>query len=124
MTETSLDYNLSQNNLRYKFTDSPVLSVLIKEHGNDVVLLVSTVCSLHCITFAHPDTMFLGMASTTSKTLKAQNTTMNCSLMGNNSMENNVLQSLSIFANATNSIGEEMHSKGSFVIDTQIGTSS
>uniref|UniRef100_A0A1A9W7W3 Nuclear pore complex protein Nup160 homolog n=1 Tax=Glossina brevipalpis TaxID=37001 RepID=A0A1A9W7W3_9MUSC len=60
LSEISLDFNLYQNNLRYKFTDSPVLSVTITEQPKHIVLLVTTVCSLHHIVFPHPDLMAKG----------------------------------------------------------------
>lgn len=57
LCEISLDFNLYQNNLRYKFTDSPVIAVSITEQDKNVVLLISTVCSLHRIRFPHPDSL-------------------------------------------------------------------
>uniref|UniRef100_A0A1B0B1N7 Uncharacterized protein n=1 Tax=Glossina palpalis gambiensis TaxID=67801 RepID=A0A1B0B1N7_9MUSC len=60
LSEISLDFNLYQNNLRYKFTDSPVLCVTITEQPKHIVLLVSSVASLHHIVFPHPDTLAEG----------------------------------------------------------------
>lgn len=57
LSEISLDFNLYQNNLRYKFTDSSVLSVNIIERKQHVTILVTTVNSLHRISFPHPDTL-------------------------------------------------------------------
>ncbi|KNC28976.1 putative nuclear pore complex protein Nup160 [Lucilia cuprina] len=61
LSEISLDFNLYQNNLRYKFTDSPVIAVNIIEQGKNIVLLVCTVCSLHRICFPHPDSLAEGL---------------------------------------------------------------
>ncbi|XP_055383036.1 nuclear pore complex protein Nup160 homolog [Condylostylus longicornis] len=55
LSEISLDFNLFDNNLRYKFTDSPVLSVYITEYDKFVTILVTTVSSLHKINFTHPN---------------------------------------------------------------------
>lgn len=52
-----MDFNLYQNNVRYKFSDSPVLSVSITENEEQVIILVSTVCSLHRLEFSHPDVL-------------------------------------------------------------------
>lgn len=53
--EISLDLNLENNCVRYKFDDSPVLSVSIFETENCVIILVATVCSIHRLTFPHPN---------------------------------------------------------------------
>lgn len=43
------------SNVRYKFTDSPVLTVNIIEHQNSVIVLVATVSSIHHLRFPHPN---------------------------------------------------------------------
>lgn len=50
-----MDYNLSDNCVRYIFADSPVLSVGIFEDDKHVIILITTVCSLHRLNFIHPD---------------------------------------------------------------------
>lgn len=56
LTEVSLDVTLTDNHIRYKFTESPVLSVHITEQSNEsVVILVATVNSLHRLYFQHPE---------------------------------------------------------------------
>lgn len=55
LSEVSLDLNLIDNNIRYKFSDSPVLAVSISEIENNVIALVTTVSSVHCLKFSHPD---------------------------------------------------------------------
>ncbi|XP_055842239.1 nuclear pore complex protein Nup160 homolog [Episyrphus balteatus] len=57
LSEVSLDFNLYQSNVRYKFTDSPVLSLTITELEDSIVILVTTVCSLHRIKFSHPNVL-------------------------------------------------------------------
>lgn len=120
LTETSLDYNLHHNNLRCKFADSPILSVAINEQSKNVVLLVSTVSSLHWISFPHPDTMLSGM-STTKEHLYGN--TGNGHFAGTTSTENNVFQLMSIFSNVV-SDGQQLLSQGIFVIDSQISNPS
>lgn len=55
LSEISLDLNLVDSNVRYKFTDSPVLAVAISEIDDNVVVLVATVSSLHHLKFSHPN---------------------------------------------------------------------
>lgn len=55
LSEISLDYNLTDNCVRYIFADSPVLSVGIFEDQKHLIILVITVCSLHRLSFSHPD---------------------------------------------------------------------
>lgn len=55
LSEISLDVNLVNSNIRYKFTDSPVLAVSIFELTDNVVILVSTVSSIHYLKFNHPN---------------------------------------------------------------------
>lgn len=57
LSEISLDLNLYENNVRYKFTDSPVLDVSVFESLGVVVILVATVGSIHRLDFNHPDTL-------------------------------------------------------------------
>ncbi|XP_045475134.1 nuclear pore complex protein Nup160 homolog [Harmonia axyridis] len=53
--EHSLDINLSNNRVRYKFVDTPVLDgISIHETGDCVIILVPTVCSIHQLRFPHP----------------------------------------------------------------------
>lgn len=49
-----MDINLIDNHVRYKFADSPVLTVSIFETQVSVIILVVTVSSLHRLTFSHP----------------------------------------------------------------------
>lgn len=54
--ENSLDVNLANNRVRYKFTDTPILDgISIHETVNSVIILVVTVSSIHKLSFAHPD---------------------------------------------------------------------
>lgn len=55
LSEVSLDLNLIDNWIRYKFTDAPILSVSIAEHNNKVIVLVATVSSIHTLKFAYPN---------------------------------------------------------------------
>lgn len=57
LSEISLDINLIDNHVRYKFADSPVLAVSIFETQISVVILVVTVSSLHRLTYTHPRTL-------------------------------------------------------------------
>lgn len=54
LSEISLDLNLVNNNLRYKFTDAPILAVSIAESQNNILVLVATVSSLHQLKFVSP----------------------------------------------------------------------
>lgn len=54
LSEISLDLNLIDNAIRYKFTDAPILSISIEESNDNIVILVATVSSLHHLKFAHP----------------------------------------------------------------------
>lgn len=54
LSEISLDINLIDNHVRYKFADSPVLTVSIFETQVSVIILVVTVSSLHRLSFTHP----------------------------------------------------------------------
>lgn len=54
LSEISLNLNLIDNAIRYKFTDAPILAVSISECNENIVILVSTVSSLHLLKFTHP----------------------------------------------------------------------
>lgn len=54
LSEISLDLNLVNNNIRFKFTDSPILAVSIAEIDENVIVLVATVSSIHQLKFASP----------------------------------------------------------------------
>lgn len=54
LSEISLDLNLVDNTIRYKFTDAPILGVSIHEHDDNIIVLVTTVSSLHQLKFTHP----------------------------------------------------------------------
>lgn len=54
LSEISLDLNLIDNTIRYKFTDAPILAVSIAENVDHIVVLVTTVSSLHQLKFTHP----------------------------------------------------------------------
>lgn len=55
LLEVSLDVNLANSSVRYRFSDAPILSVSIFETKHQVVCLVATVSSIHRLNFAHPD---------------------------------------------------------------------
>lgn len=56
VVEHSLDVNLANCKVRYKFTDDPILDgISIHETVNSVIILVVTVSSVHKLTFPHPD---------------------------------------------------------------------
>uniref|UniRef100_W8B7B0 Nuclear pore complex protein Nup160 n=1 Tax=Ceratitis capitata TaxID=7213 RepID=W8B7B0_CERCA len=115
LSEVCLDFTLYKNNVRYKFSDTPVLSVCISEQDRYVTLLVTTVCSLHHIRFPHPDTLADGVNSKVSSK-NIHSTTSGISIDFNDS------QSLSIFHEANNA---SVRSPSSFyVIDTQNAASS
>ncbi|KAL7295616.1 hypothetical protein TKK_0010980 [Trichogramma kaykai] len=55
LVEYSLDINLVNNQVRYKFTDTPILEgITIHETANSIVILVVTVSSVHKLSFVHP----------------------------------------------------------------------
>ena len=55
LIETSLDWDLRKNRVKYRFQDTPVLSgVSIHETYHHVVILVATVSSVHKLRFPHP----------------------------------------------------------------------
>jgi nuclear pore complex protein Nup160 len=60
ISEISLDANLRNNNIRFKFTDSPVLTVGIFETERRIVILVGTVNSIHRFTLPHPRDLVQG----------------------------------------------------------------
>lgn len=111
LSEISLDFNLYQNNLRYKFTDSPVIAVSITEQGKYIVLLISTVCSLHRICFPHPDSLadgsYVGAGSSSG--------------VNNTPLDFNESHLFSIFKDANASAARDPNSF--YVIDT-LGSSS
>ncbi|GAB0094315.1 Nuclear pore complex protein Nup160 homolog [Sergentomyia squamirostris] len=55
LSEMSLDLNLMDNNVRYKFSESRILAVDIFELEEFVVILVATVSSVHRLYFPHPN---------------------------------------------------------------------
>lgn len=58
VVEESLDINLHGNQVRYKFTDSPVLEgISVTETLSHIIVLVPTVSSLHRFTYPHPDNL-------------------------------------------------------------------
>ena len=58
MTEISLDWDLAGSRVRYRFQDTPVLAgVSVHETFHHVVILVSTVSSVHKLVFPHPSRM-------------------------------------------------------------------
>lgn len=66
MSEISLDLNLIDNAIRYKFTDAPILSISIVENNDNIVILVATVSSLHHLKFTHPKEFSKGRDDTQS----------------------------------------------------------
>ncbi|KAF7993721.1 hypothetical protein HCN44_010316 [Aphidius gifuensis] len=56
LIEHSLDVNLVNSKVRYKFTNTPILDgISIHETINSVIILVATVASVHKLTFPHPN---------------------------------------------------------------------
>jgi len=56
LVEHSLDINLVNCRVRYKFTDTPILDgISIHETVNSVIILIVTVSSVHKLSFSHPD---------------------------------------------------------------------
>lgn len=56
LVENSLDVNLANNKVRYKFTDTPLLDgITIYETVSSVIILIATVSSIHKFSFPHPD---------------------------------------------------------------------
>jgi len=56
LIEHSLDINLANCRVRYKFTDTPILDgISIHETVNSVIILIVTVSSIHKLSFSHPD---------------------------------------------------------------------
>ncbi len=58
LTEISLDHRLERARVRFTFADAPILSGGISVHesyGHAVVILVTTVSSVHKMVFPHPD---------------------------------------------------------------------
>ena len=57
LMETSLDWNLSGNRVKFRFQDTPLLSggVSVHETFHRVVVLVATVGSVHKLQFPHPN---------------------------------------------------------------------
>ncbi|XP_034185245.1 nuclear pore complex protein Nup160 [Osmia lignaria lignaria] len=58
LIEHSLDINLANCRVRYKFTDTPLLDgISIHETINSVIILIVTVSSVHKLSFPHPETI-------------------------------------------------------------------
>lgn len=56
LSEQSLDINLRQNHLRFKFTATAILSVAIFESFDSITILAATIsCGLHRFDFPHPN---------------------------------------------------------------------
>lgn len=56
LVEESFDFTLFGNMVRYQFQDSPILpEVSIHETAKNLVVLVSTVASVHRLVFPHPN---------------------------------------------------------------------
>ncbi|XP_017480292.1 PREDICTED: nuclear pore complex protein Nup160 homolog isoform X3 [Rhagoletis zephyria] len=119
LSEVCLDFTLYKNNVRYKFSDTPVLNVCISEQDGYVTLLVTTVCSLHHLKFPHPDTLAEGSGNK----IGAQNGSSNLSSKnGGISIDFNESQTFSIFHEANNSSVRDPSSF--YVIDSQNAASS
>lgn len=54
LSEVSLDLNLIDNAIRYRFNDAPILAVSIAESNDSIIVLVATVSSLHHLKFNLP----------------------------------------------------------------------
>ncbi|XP_053950472.1 nuclear pore complex protein Nup160 homolog [Anastrepha ludens] len=119
LSEVCLDFTLYKNNVRYKFSDTPVLNVSISEQDRYVVILVTTVCSLHHLKFPHPDTF----AESSGSNVGLQNGSSNVrSSSAGISVDFNESQTFSIFHEANNSSVRDPSSF--YVIDTQNAASS
>lgn len=58
LVETSLDWELAGNRVRYRFQDTPVLDgITVHETFHHVIILVATVSSVHKLVFPHPSRM-------------------------------------------------------------------
>uniref|UniRef100_A0A336M2C2 CSON008359 protein n=2 Tax=Culicoides sonorensis TaxID=179676 RepID=A0A336M2C2_CULSO len=55
LSEQSLDINLRQNHLRFKFTATAILSVQIFETFDSITVLAATITSVHRFDFPHPN---------------------------------------------------------------------
>lgn len=56
LVEQSLDYNLVGSHVRYRFQDTPLLGgTSVHEHQGKVIILVTTVASVHRLVFPHPN---------------------------------------------------------------------
>ncbi|XP_076180163.1 nuclear pore complex protein Nup160 [Ptiloglossa arizonensis] len=59
LVEHSLDINLANCRVRYKFTDTPILDgISIHETVNSVIVLIVTVSSVHTLSFPHPEKIY------------------------------------------------------------------
>ncbi|KAJ8665593.1 hypothetical protein QAD02_007255, partial [Eretmocerus hayati] len=55
LVEESFDVNITNNRVRFKFSDTPILDgVSIYESVDLVIILVATVSSVHILSFPHP----------------------------------------------------------------------
>lgn len=67
LVEQSLDVNLSNNRVKYRFVDTPILDgISIHETASNVIILVPTVCSVHRLVFPHPSKIHKAVSSHTS----------------------------------------------------------
>lgn len=57
LSEQSLDINLRQNHLRFKFAATAILSVSIFETYETITILAATITSVHRFDFQHPNQM-------------------------------------------------------------------
>ncbi|XP_033337859.1 nuclear pore complex protein Nup160 [Megalopta genalis] len=65
LVEHSLDINLVNCRIRYKFTDTPILDgISVHEIGNFVIILIATVSSIHKLSFPHPERIYKNELST------------------------------------------------------------
>ncbi|XP_070567013.1 nuclear pore complex protein Nup160-like [Ptychodera flava] len=70
LVELSLDHNLSGNTVRLHFPDAPVLpGIHIHESRTNVVILISTLTSVHRLVFAHPNKLQRSVPLTTPVTM-------------------------------------------------------
>ncbi|XP_053989255.1 nuclear pore complex protein Nup160 homolog [Hylaeus volcanicus] len=59
LVEHSLDIDLANCRVRYKFTDTPILDgISIHETANSVIVLIVTVSSIHKLSFPHPERIY------------------------------------------------------------------
>lgn len=94
IVEHSLDINLTSNKVRYRFVDAPILDgISIHETYENVIILVPTVCSVHKLTFPHPDCFYKQVSDLYGDSFVF----LNCISFTNNTVYTTYLYVLKIF---------------------------